>query len=301
MKATAQSQVKTSSTSVSSNGVPATAGRGITNTVELVTPEVAAKMLERNTANRPISSGIVAKYAEDMRANRWDYNGQDIIFSETGDLLDGQHRLSAIIAAETPTVLGIKRGLPSSAFATLDAGKSRTAGDILALLGVPSYNHAAGVARIALSYATGRAFRGGTAGRVTRREITDYALAHPYINDCVRLAAPLIGRLTLSPAAAVLFLANERRFFDDQIAEFVEGVATGEGLEKGDPRLALREWAINERLRHRGQIVNTACFAAVARAWNAYSRGEDLKLIKIVRNPTRETLEIVGFYAPVAA
>lgn len=300
MKASAQSKVTASSAGANLSPVTAAISKSVTSTVELITPQVASEMLARNTFNRPLSGHTVARYAADMSAGRWDYNGQDIIFSDDGTLIDGQHRLSAVVAADVPVMLGIKRGLPSSSFVTIDAGRVRSPGDVLSLMGFTDYNTLAGAARMALSYASGRCLRGSRNG-ATRREVTDYAVAHPYLVEAVRMSRPLSGRLTMSPVAAVVFLANERRFFDDQIAEFIDGVATGEGLAKGDPRLALREWATNERLRNRGSILSHLCFSATARAWSAWARGEDLKIVKVHRDPRRDTQEIVGFYAPGAA
>ena len=82
------------------------------------------------------------------------------------------------------------------------------------------------------------------------------------------------------------------------VAVVVSG--TGEGLEKGDPRLTLREWAITERQRNRGHLPAFVALSAIGRAWTAFARGEDLRQIKIMRRPTRENLEVVGFHAPAA-
>jgi hypothetical protein len=296
MKGTSNSQVKERNTTGTASGARALASRGVTTTVELITPEVAAQMLERNTSNRPLSRSTVARYADDMKAGRWEYNGQDILFSEDGELLDGQHRLVSIGVAGVPVLMGVKRGLPKTVFTTLDAGKARTAGDVLALMGYARYNAVAAAGRLALAFIEGANLRGGGATTLTRREVTDFVVAHPYLIDAAKIAGVLSGRLNTAPVAAVIFLANDRRFFDDQIAEFIDGVASGEGLERGDPRLTLREWAVNERLRNRGIMPTHACFSATARAWSAFARNEDLKQIKVSRNASRETLEIVGFH-----
>src|SRR3954467_12893306 len=64
-----------------------------------INPQLAAEMLKHNDSNRHISKNLVSKLASDIRENRWRLNGEPIILANTGELNDGQHRLSAIIEA----------------------------------------------------------------------------------------------------------------------------------------------------------------------------------------------------------
>ena len=67
-----------------------------------VTPRAAAKLLARGGPPRPLVSMIVARYADDMRAGRWMANVNPVAFDARGALLDGGHRLAAIVEADTP-------------------------------------------------------------------------------------------------------------------------------------------------------------------------------------------------------
>src|SRR4051794_37109554 len=86
----------------------------------LVTPEMAMRLLDANKLNRPLTSGHAERIAQQIIQGKWRFNGDTIKISEDGDVLDGQHRLFAIIeakiAVETIIVYGIKR----DAFATID-------------------------------------------------------------------------------------------------------------------------------------------------------------------------------------
>ena len=62
-----------------------------------ITPNEASKYLANNPANRKINESVVRAMAEDMKAGRWMQTHQGIAISKTGRLLDGQHRLSAVI------------------------------------------------------------------------------------------------------------------------------------------------------------------------------------------------------------
>jgi len=269
----------------------------ITMSVETITPSIAKKMLELNAINRPLSEATVIKYANDIREGRWSYNGQDIIFSNNGFLIDGQHRLHAIVRTGEAVEVGVKRGVPAQSFTTIDAGRTRTAGDVLAIMNVPRYNRVAAAGRIALRYSKGLSARASGRDLMTRTEVTDFVSANPYIQAAVELASPT-SKLMSSAFPAVIFLANSSRLFDDQINEFIGGVSDGVGLHRGDPRLTLREWVFSERLRSRNCIQGSVLFNATARAWNAWARGESLKLIKAQRDPRIENTEIVGFQKP---
>lgn len=83
----------------------------IASTVETVTPQMAKKYLERNVNNRNVSKDKVSIYAKDILAGNWT-PGSSIGFFENGDLADGQHRLLAVVAANTSAVFVVIRNLP---------------------------------------------------------------------------------------------------------------------------------------------------------------------------------------------
>ena len=65
--------------------------------IRTITPEIAAKMLEHNQSNRKLRKGTVDLYVKEMLDGTWNLTGQGITFGTDGQLLDGQHRLTAIV------------------------------------------------------------------------------------------------------------------------------------------------------------------------------------------------------------
>lgn len=104
--------------------------------IETITPSVATKYLEQNRKNRPIARGTVEFYADAIRAGHWLFNGEAIKFDCNGDLVDGQHRLHAIAKAGKAIQTLVIRGLDPQAFKTIDTGRQRNGGDVLALRGI---------------------------------------------------------------------------------------------------------------------------------------------------------------------
>jgi hypothetical protein len=111
---------------------------GIDISFEMVTPVMAADWLNTNSdMQRKLNSNIVRQYESQMRKGLWrGDNGEAIKFSKDG-LLDGQHRLHAIILLKKPVLMMVIRGLSdNNAIKTMDLGKKRSLGDILKVFGV---------------------------------------------------------------------------------------------------------------------------------------------------------------------
>lgn len=91
-----------------------------------ITPELAENWLTTNTNNRRVRPALVAMLAEEIRAGRWRETHQGIAFAEDGTLIDGQHRLLAVVAAKQSVRMSVTFGVPRDAFSAIDAGCSRT-------------------------------------------------------------------------------------------------------------------------------------------------------------------------------
>lgn len=97
----------------------------------LITPEKAEQLLKFNSNNRKLSNTIVNKYANQMKSNKWHSDASMITFGTSGELTNGQHRLTAIIKSNTPIQFVVSMGVDN--FAEMDRGKSRTIVDNLLL------------------------------------------------------------------------------------------------------------------------------------------------------------------------
>jgi hypothetical protein len=93
----------------------------INSEIKLVTPEIAKEFLISNEQNRRIRPSWVNYLAYCIRHNEWRVTHQGIAFSDTGRLLDGQHRLLAIIKADMPVNLMVSHGLDESVFSAIDS------------------------------------------------------------------------------------------------------------------------------------------------------------------------------------
>lgn len=110
----------------------------ITN-IETITPEVAKQYLNNNINNRRISIPHVNKLCNSLLTGRWKLNPTPITFDKNGILLDGQHRLTAIIKANKAAECLVSRGWEPSTTNVIDYdSRKRSVNDVLASHDVPN-------------------------------------------------------------------------------------------------------------------------------------------------------------------
>lgn len=209
-----------------------------------VTPEFARQLLELNTANRPISRREVERLKAILAGGQWRYNGESIKISDTGKVLDGQHRLIAIAESGVAADLRIETGLPDDVFTTLDQGRKRTGGDVLAVRGVMRYNATAMAAATLYRMIRNRPIY-GPAGPIPAYGIDSVVARHPGLIESVSYCAPLIRQgdgqvVSLGQLAALHYVVDSVMGLTEQANALAEGLAVGTGLEATSPILQFR-------------------------------------------------------------
>lgn len=103
---------------------------------EAITPEMAQEYLKHNTENyRGLNKDRIISYAGDMARGKWQLNGEGIKFDEEGKLIDGQHRLHAIVRAGVPVEMLVIRGVQQGVN-IYDVGSTRSMGQIAKARGI---------------------------------------------------------------------------------------------------------------------------------------------------------------------
>lgn len=88
----------------------------------LVTPEMAAEWMKANRMNRAVRDTAKDKVKRALVSGRWKFNGQTVTFSKTWRLMDGQHRLLAIIETGIAAEILVWTGIDDDAMDTIDTG-----------------------------------------------------------------------------------------------------------------------------------------------------------------------------------
>lgn len=232
----------------------AQARSGIWAEYVLVTPEKARLWLRNNRRNRRMRPSQIARLADHMRKRRFVPSNDSICFAEDGLLLNGQHRLIAIVETGIEQEMLVQYGLPLEAFQWLDAQARRSLADHLNLLGVDYYEHKATIARRLASYAKSRGLndsvvRTGNNGSpgspvfVDMEDQLDVALQYGPVADAAKMMASANSKTKLVSATSVGFVYSLFAPWWSGTDDFVEKVVTGYGLERGDPAAVFRTLA----------------------------------------------------------
>ena len=252
-----------------------------------VTPAIAQKWLDTNaTNNRKISKKIVATYARDMIAGRWELTGEAIKFDTDGRLIDGQHRLTAVIAAHKNVNMAVITGLAPNVMDVIDTGKSRTGRDALTIHGQgENAQHLAALARKIIGYKTGNndVFKSKKIRMhgepITNRDILELCEKIdllPYIRFAYRMVNYQVARVFSHGEWAFLYWLLCRT--DPAAAEeFLGKLATLESISSTSPIRTLFERLVKSQVRLTGKQT----IMATITAWNAWRTGSPLRAIRV--------------------
>lgn len=258
-----------------------------TVTIEVITPAKAADYLKQNKNNRNIRPVNVRMLAKDMTEGRWYLTTDGIGFDIEGRLINGQHRLTACIEANTPFICAVFRNMPTTAFKAIDNNLGRTASD--AIKEVANASTVASSIKSLTRIRQGNNFIGDKATKniglsnslsteIYRNNEKGFdnatAIARSFINKSQYINAFRPGLL----AGLIYYLIYDLGHDQEQVRGFFENILSlqtsrNETLESFRMRLisdAMSPVKLTAQVKQN----------MLAKVWNAYIRGKALKIIK---------------------
>jgi hypothetical protein len=256
-------------------------------TVTDVTPELATQWLATNQQNRQPKLNRVSVYATAMREGRWRLTHQGIGFDRSGNLIDGQNRLMAVIEAGVMVRMQVTHGLMREDMMAVDMGAPRSAGDSLTILrGIERGKDRVAILRILFT-----AWKGISNYLADGQQIIEASDAHD-ASFAWFFGLPRHHALKYAPYAAALIYAYEAR--PHETDEFARLLAEPTHQAAGSPVLAMLTSMHQRSIRNpggNGNMVRLRDFRIMCRAAMAYTLGE--KMAKM-----QDTELGVKFFAP---
>lgn len=261
---------------------------GVHYSIQEITPQLAEEWLGRNTHNRHVSETKVAEYAGAIKRGEWGLNGEAISFDRDGKLLNGQHRLLAVLEAGKGIQSFVVRNLPPEAQETMDGGMKRGFHHVLQLRGYASAGQLASATRALYAYRHVRRFDaqglGGGRGKFpapTNQQLLNLVHRHPGLEESVttvkqaREASPL----KMPSGVAAFHYVVEEKFpegtGDDFISKLVDFSYGGSG--KNDPIVQLRKrWLEGQQSGGGRELRARNKMALMVKAFNAWMMGEEI-------------------------
>lgn len=121
--------------------------------------EWLAKNLTRESGsyqNRKLKENTLARYYAKMMRGEWnERNGETIKFDSDGNLIDGQHRLTAQVRAGLDLWWLVSFNCSREAFVTIDEGAIRRTRDVMSMIGEHNENVLASAVTLHLKYDAG--------------------------------------------------------------------------------------------------------------------------------------------------
>lgn len=253
-------------------------GKGITGQLVLVTPTLAREWLEKNGhIQRHQRKNHIKMIAWDIKAGRWKLTGETIIFDSNGDLCNGQHRLLAIIEADVAVTALVIRGVDPEAFAAMDTCSPRSRGDAIASMGIENGHVLGCAAQLVAQYENEESLHSAKTSKLSPVACTELLGRHPELTLAVSRGSTVYHLCHSKGIPAFCYYIFTRIDQADADA-FFDRLASGEGLDKGSPILALRQRFEKTRFGQHDMIF------LIFKAWNYYRRKEKCALLRIYDN-----------------
>jgi hypothetical protein len=246
-----------------------------TSTWEDIDPQIAVKYLEKDVAaneqNRPLTQSRINDLADIMVRGRFEQTHQGIAFSDTGALVDGQHRLWAVVESGVTVRMLVTRGLSPAAVLAIDMGRARSVAETARRsLKIERARDVCAWAGIHRSLAS------STTGALGLVRLEDY-----YADNLVSVlwatrSLMLKGLLRVAPVLGAMVFAHGGS--PAVVERFAVQYASGDGAMNDPPRY-LRELVLNGSLKSAVSHDRRTVALRTLRAIQAYAAGDSIKVL----------------------
>lgn len=228
-----------------------------TASIETVTPDYALLILETKLRlNRTISERTVNAYAEMMSRNgQWFVTGQGLTFDWDGFLIDGQHRLWAVVRHDKPVDMLVVRNADPNSIGAIDKGRSRKLADELRMLrGERNHLHLAAYVNMCAWLLTGDAVV------IKTVDVFDQWLrpVEPGVRWALAHLTSKGGAVDCKPGYVAGPLAFAYKTDPAKIEQFGVQLLSGVGLQATDPSYVLGGYLRRREIRGKGQVATAA-------------------------------------------
>jgi len=260
----------------------------ITTEHRFVSPEDAFELLKANSRNRPMKPARVLELVKEMECGRWVFNGEPIQFTKGGVMLNGQHRLAAIVKSKIGQEMFLMSGLEDRAFGTYDVGGRRGAADVLAINDIPNPRRVAAMIKAYIHLRVGRllslknngAFVGSCA--ITNTEVLEeYRKSESLFQEISKNSYLCYAKLKMMNASEIggymAYLIIEKNHPDEKVYSFFHQLTHSEGVENSTINV-LREKLVNAKMTNY-KMTSRYRKAVIIKTWNAFVQGKEFKTV----------------------
>lgn len=251
-------------------------------------PAEAKTMLIRNHSNREIRNHYVTSLARQMRKGFWKLAGDPIRISTDGDLLDGQHRLSAIVESGTTQQFVVVKNVEASAQTVMDSGVSRTFADVLKMRGEGQYHLLAGIIRCVHSHEQGASWAEIASGTIRGGNLELLAVLErcPELKEAANIGSRMNHHYKIPGRIAGFSWWMLGQIDQTDRDEFFRRMLDKDWVDVSDPLARLHTTMLQDAASIRRMPV-IAKFALLMKTWNFYRDGVKVQNLRWRRGGAR--------------
>lgn len=243
-----------------------------------ITPKLAKKWLNLTSAakdfvQRPVSRSVVKRYVQEILAGNWKYNGKSISLSPEHYVIDGQHRLLAIIEANVAVEMLVAYNVGKDTFDTIDIQYKRSIGHALAVLGETNYNVLGSALGWLYKYRNGKMIMGGSSGRGSHVELLKLFEDEPGVRESIGVTMGVSTEHVMPHGAAVFAHYIFQKQNKTAAADFMEALAFGTGIGRDHPIYVLRRRLLRRHIS-KTPISVTEMLALTFKVWRLALEGK---------------------------
>jgi hypothetical protein len=249
----------------------------------IVSPFLAQKILKENICNRKISEKMVLIYAKDMSEGRWKTKtGEFIKISKTKRLLDGQHRLLAVIKANVSIEFSFLYEINDDVFDVLDTGRNRSKSDVFTIEKIPNASNIASIINAYLSLKKGNTtIEGKSTTGITNTLVLDEYRSNPeHWQNVTKFTAKIYN--SFAKILSISTIGSFYSFFYDispeTSREFFNQLGTGESITNNSITL-LRKVLLSDKISSRKMKMRHKN-ALIIKTWNAFRKNDNFKNLR---------------------
>lgn len=250
----------------------------------MMTPEKAEGILKGNTNNRKMRAEHVEFLTKEMASGNWHPGSNDMIVVATdGTLLNGQHRLTAVVKSGASVVLTVMWGASHDSYSIMDKGMKRKPSDFFRHNGTPYANSIPVVAGFILSNRGGLELGVRNHVGYSAQELWDEFTQNEQTYLSSLTFAARLGPGVLATTAATAFvniLANTK--YPEKLDEFahIASPAYRGDAPSNHAARAMTAHFLNLRIS-RAKRTPQEYITLIIKAWNAYVQGKTIGNMKL--------------------
>jgi hypothetical protein len=259
-----------------------------------ITPDMAKKILaHRNKNNRPIRYTHLEKLSDAIEKDEWKVTNQGIAFDHDGNLIDGQHRLAAILQTRKTVKMMVATNMDKGIFDVVDTGSKRSTGDALDILGSEHGRIVSAALKIYICYQKfpEKAWSGAA---IQQPSTSDVIAIYKDRQDEIEALLSVIKKkhrnfkcFSMSLGLVLSILLLDAGWSDMQIWEFWDCVTLGANLPPDSVVLSFRNQLSDPHFRKRHYGTQRYMLNAFIKCFNSYITNESINKFVAPRHDTK--------------